>query len=128
MCDDDWLEGLLKQQRPDSAPDDGFSDRLLARLPARRPTHRWIVPVLSLAGAVQAAVLMRHSDVLEAPAAMLTAAQLSKTHLIEIGKSQLIDTPAAAVLQYPGLIVLTLAVCVAWIACAWALIATKADG
>src|SRR5690242_18067864 len=115
MNDDDWIEGLLRQRRSGSTPDDGFTDRLLARLPARRPRkHRWIVPVLSLAGAAQAAILLRHSDVLEAPGALLTAAQLSKAHLIDLSKTHLIEAPAA-VSQYPGAVVLALAaVCVAW--------------
>ena len=123
MNDDDWLEELLKQQRLDHAPDNGFTDRLVARLPARRSRpHRWIVPVLSLLGAVLAVIGMRDTAILDIPSAALAVA-FSKTHLIE--------TPAA-VLQNQGLVVLAVvalaAVCVAWIACAWALLATKADG
>lgn len=121
MNDDDWLEGLLKQQRLDSTPDDGFTDRLVARLPARRPRpHRWIVPVLSLLGAALAVGGLRDSDILGTRDAVLTAADLTKAHLLE--------TPAVAVWQSQGLIILALAaVCVAWLACAWALFATRAD-
>jgi hypothetical protein len=121
MNDDDWLEGLLKEQRLSSTPDDGFTDRLVARLPTRRPRpHRWIVPALSLLGAVLAAGLFRDSQVLDAQTTALAVADLSKTQLLET---------AAAEWQYQGFIIIALAaVGVSWIACAWALFATKADG
>jgi len=118
MNDDELLEGLLKQQHLDNVPDDGFTDRLVARLPARRPrVHRWIVPALSLLGAVLAVVGTRGPGALDGPGAALAVADFSKTHL------------PAVVLQNQGWILLALAaVCVAWSACAWALFATKADG
>ena len=121
MNDRDWVEGLLKQQPLESTPDDGVTDTLMARLPARRSRpHRWIVPVLSLIGAALAAGGLRDSHVLGTRDAVLTAAELTRTHLLE--------TPGA-VLQIQSPMILGLAaVGVAWIACAWALFATRADG
>jgi len=94
---DDRIEALLRTRRIQPTPDGGFSTRVMAHLPRRRRlAHRWIVPALSVFGALLAALIV--------PRAQLSPA-------------------LAAVAEPQTFLILALAVAVTvWIASVWVLI------
>jgi hypothetical protein len=47
---DSPIDALLRQHFEGPVADDGFSDRVMRQLPARRRAHRWQLPVGLLAG------------------------------------------------------------------------------
>jgi hypothetical protein len=100
MADDnDWMDALLRTQRAEPVADDGFSRRLVSRLPRHRLLRWRPVPVLTLVGCVLAAPSVLNSRTL---------------------------TDLAAVVSSYGLVTLGLAaVGLAWGSCAWAIVASK---
>jgi hypothetical protein len=53
--DSDWIEELLRADRVTTVRDDGFVERLLTDLPARRRDRRaWIAPLMTAVGAILA--------------------------------------------------------------------------
>lgn len=51
----DWLDELLRTGRPAPVADQGFTARVVARLPARsRATRQWVLPSTLAVGAVSA--------------------------------------------------------------------------
>jgi hypothetical protein len=53
--DSDWIEELLHADRATAVRDDGFVERLLTELPARRRDRRsWIIPLMTAVGAMLA--------------------------------------------------------------------------
>ena len=60
--DTDRIETLLRSRKVGALADDGFSDTLLARLPARRSRGgRWPIPTFSALGATLAALALANS-------------------------------------------------------------------
>lgn len=97
--DSDWVEKLLRAQRAEPVADDGFSARLVARLPRRRPLRWRPVPVLTTIGGVLAA-----SSVLNARTLADFAAVISSYGLLTVG---------------------LVAVGLTWVSCAWAIVAAN---
>ncbi|MBX3713988.1 MAG: hypothetical protein KF800_18655 [Lysobacter sp.] len=47
---DSFIDALLRKHSADPVADDGFCDRVMRRLPARRRVRRWQLPVAMAAG------------------------------------------------------------------------------
>ena len=53
--DSDWIDDVLRADRATPVRDDGFVQRLLTDLPARRAGRRvWITPLMTAAGTILA--------------------------------------------------------------------------
>jgi len=53
--DGDWVEELLRGDRATPVPDDGFTARLVSRLPSRRSVlQAWIAPLMTAFGGILA--------------------------------------------------------------------------
>lgn len=50
QMEDDAIDKLLREQFEGPVPAGDFCDRVMERLPARRPRHRWLLPAGILAG------------------------------------------------------------------------------
>ena len=57
---EDWLDNALGNEHFTAVTDQGFTTRVMARLPAHRGPHRWIVPLASLIGASCACLPIAH--------------------------------------------------------------------
>ncbi len=50
----DAIDELLRQEFPGAVPDDGFTERVMCALPARRPQRPWVMPTAAIAGGLLA--------------------------------------------------------------------------
>jgi len=97
--DNDWMEELLRAQRTEPVADDGFSGRLVSRLPRRRQLRWRPVPVLTSIGFVLAAPSVLNPRTLADLAALISSYGLLTVGLV--------------------------AVCLTWVSCAWAIMASN---
>jgi hypothetical protein len=98
---DDEIDALLQDRRITPVTDNGFTDRLMNRLPHRRVPRRWAVPTLSSIGF------------------LLAAPALLDTRLLS-ALSELVSSSNPFVLP-------VIAGVFAWTACLWALIGERAS-
>jgi hypothetical protein len=114
MGDSDPMERLLRERRIHPVADEGFTEQLLGRLPARSSRSRWAVPTFSLLGLL-----------LSAPALMNAHVAATLSGLLPV--QALLPAPGllrtSGVLQSEGMVVLAVtAVGLVWATCAWALL------
>lgn len=83
--DDDDIEALLKKSFDGSAPDAGFSDRVMRQLPRRRRRSTWPLMAGVLAGAVLCALSLFASPLWGAAWQAWLAGEWSASTLITLG-------------------------------------------
>jgi hypothetical protein len=84
----DELERLLRERRVDPLADEGFTDKVLARLPARRArTARWATPVFTMIGVALAAPTLIDAPVVATLAALSRPPAL---YVVVIGATALV--------------------------------------
>ena len=59
----DWLDELLRAERPAAVPDEGFAAQVMRHLPSRtRVAPRWLLPVSMAIGAISAILVSGTGD------------------------------------------------------------------
>jgi len=76
------IETLLRRSFDGPVPDDGFSERVMQRLPARRVRRNWLLPAGTVAGVAACWIALTPTSLVRAATHDWTSGRLSPTTLV----------------------------------------------